>query len=145
MTMQRETNPLPVGRYSLDVADFPEGHLQEWFDYSQANKSKLHVVETEEHPSQGDVPRRLFTIFKTTEPVFFPAQNFGFPTIAPESVKTESDTEQVPDDDAIDPTSGALRVALIVGGVALVVGVAFYVVTKQSEQRALARISPALG
>jgi len=143
--MQKQTDPLPVGRYSLDVADFPEGHIDEWHGFVHANASKLKVTENEEHDAEGGVPKRLFTIFEVTEPVFFPAQNFGFPTIAPANVKSESDTIQAPDDDETTDPGARLRLALLVGGAVVVAGVAIYFAVSSAARARVASQSPAPG
>lgn len=106
---QEKRNPLPVGRYSLDVADFPPGHIDEWNAFVAANTAKLTVEETEEFAEDNGVPRRVFTIFHTSAPVFFPVTNFGPPTIAPKNVKSEADTETVPDANESDPFKGVER------------------------------------
>lgn len=100
------TNPLPPGRYWIDVADKPSGAngVDDFDAWVRANAGKVHFESSSEHPPQGGVPRRLFAIFTVSAPVFFPAANFGFPSFAPASVRTEEDTIQAPPDPA-DPLS----------------------------------------
>jgi hypothetical protein len=99
MSEQRNTSPLPVGRYWIDVADKPSGSngVDDWNAWTEANRGKVHVQSTEDTPESGGNPHRLFAIFTVSSPVFFPAANFGFPSFAPPSVQSEADTEDVPD------------------------------------------------
>ena len=131
--LQRETNPLPPGRYWIDVADFPAGQIADFQKWASESGSLVTIETTEEHPRDeaGGIPPRAFFIFRVSPPgAFFDPKQFGFPTIADAGVKSEDDTAQVPDDDATGPS--ALKVALVVGGVALVLGAVVYFTTKRA-------------
>lgn len=94
------TNPLPPGRYWLDVSDTPKAAtVDEWNDWHEANASKVSVETTEETPAEHGNPRRLFVIFKVSSPVFFPAGNFGFPQVAGPNVHSEQDVFGAPEPD----------------------------------------------
>jgi hypothetical protein len=67
-----------------------------------SNAAKVHVESSEETPEKDGNPRRLFVIFNVVAPVFFPAANFGFPSAAPQNIRSEADTIQAPD--VPDPT-----------------------------------------
>lgn len=134
MTVQRQTNPLPAGRYWLDVVEVPEGQIADFEAWARDSGSLVRVEHTEEHDADGGTPKRAFFIFRVSAPgAVFDAQRFGFPNIATDDVRTEQDTSTVRDAlDAVDADAGknALRVALIVGGVGLAVGLGIYFATR---------------
>lgn len=142
MTLQREVNPLPAGRYWLDVFEQPEGQTADFLEFAQGGL--VSVEATEEFAPDGATPKRTFFIFRVKEPgAAFDAARFGFPNIAPESIKNSSDTALIPDVDPV-PAGAALKVALAVGAVVLVVGGLYLLATKKSAPVVLLR-SPALG
>lgn len=94
MAIERK-NPLPAGRYWIDVIDYPPGHMNEFTAWALANDQKIAIESTEERTELD--PHQLFVIFRVLEPVFFPQKNFGFPNIAGEQVHTSDDTAQKPD------------------------------------------------
>lgn len=130
------TNPLPIGRYWIDVNDTPKAAAVDDFNaWTQANTSKVRVETTEETPAQHGNPRRVFVIFSVTAPVFFPAANFGFPEVAPANVHSEQDVFGAPDPDTglKLPTFGDLTGAL--GGLPLVLIVLLVVAASHEGNR----------
>ncbi|HUL81658.1 MAG TPA: hypothetical protein VL131_05925 [Gammaproteobacteria bacterium] len=101
MSEQRQTNPLPIGRYWVDVSDTPKAPtlVDDFGAWADSNTSKVHVETTEETPAEHGNPRRLFAIFSVSAPVFFPAANFGFPNDAPPNVHSEQDVFGAPPPD----------------------------------------------
>lgn len=93
MALERR-NPLPVGRYWIDVFDRPPGHLNDFSAWATANAQKIELEVTEEKIEES--PARLFVIFRVQSPVFFPSSNFGFPTIATPDIRTSDDTVAKP-------------------------------------------------
>lgn len=114
-------NPLPAGRYWIDVSKDPVP-LGTFQGFLSAFKEFIHVGVTE------DDPEFSFFIFTTSKPLVWP-QGIGYPTIAGPEVKSRADTVQRPDPekDVTDllPTAGDLVkgaenalfwLAVIVGG-----------------------------
>lgn len=88
-------NPLPPGRYWIDVADRPPGQVVEFRSFLE--DSRVDVESEEETPADGPTPAQCFFLFKTDKPLAFASDRFGFPTIAKTSDHSKSDTGQVPD------------------------------------------------
>jgi hypothetical protein len=114
-------NPLPAGRYWIDVSKEPkplgtfEGFLSAFADF-------IHVESTE------DDPEFSLYIFNTSKPLVWP-EGIGYPTIAGADIKSRADTVQRPDPEKdvtdVIPTAGDLVkgasnalfwLALVVGG-----------------------------
>lgn len=143
MTLQREVNPLPPGRYWLDVFEQPEGQTEEFLEFTRGGL--VDVESTEEFPADGTTPRRTFFLFRVKEPgAVFNAEKFGFPNIAPDNIKSSADTALVPEVDAT-PTGPALRVALVVGAAALVVAGVVYLIKRKAGPQVVLVQGPALG
>lgn len=115
MTLQREVNPLPVGRYWITVLDQPKGQLAD-FDEWLLNASVK--VESSEHDPDAKPPS-TFIIFKVTgSAAIFDAERFGFPNKAPANIKFRDDVEQAPEIE--EPNLGdALQFAKTAGKVAV--------------------------
>lgn len=121
MTLERR-NPLPVGRYWIDVVSTKS---EEFTGYLVAMGDRVHVEVTE-------AGEPLFYIFSVKTPIpWFPV-NFGFPTVAPASIKSKADTVSRPDlpkdgadqiDDAIKSVAGSgsrlLEVGALIAGAIL--------------------------
>lgn len=88
-------NPLPAGRYWLDVANAKAPIFDGWLE---AFKASARVENTEASPETQ------FYIFSTTAPLVWLGPVLGFPTIAPASIRSKADTVQRPD--APDPFAG---------------------------------------
>ena len=131
MALQRE-NPLPVGRYWIDV--FDDGARFELADrWFRDNAGAVKVDETETFEANAGGPARVFRIFRVVNPmtVRWPATELGFPTVAGADVKGSGDTVQRPPPeksplDELDPTAaaktlvkaGAFAVVLLAGAYA---------------------------
>lgn len=118
-------NPLPVGKYWVDVFDPQEAAFQAWL---RKNKASVVVRSTETFEPSGDYPGRAWRLFEVSSPVTW--EGPGFPTIAGPSVKTSADTADrpPPEPDVIDKIEGwgkdastATKTAFVVTGVAVVV------------------------
>jgi hypothetical protein len=142
------TNPLPAGRYWVDVFTPQEAAFQSWL---QRNKANVIVTSTETFPGEThwfgpDDPGRVWRLFEVNAPVTW--EGPGFPTIAGASVKSSADTSDrpAPEPDAIDKlkdlggdTTSAAKTALIVTGVAVVVVagvlIAYYAPPRRPEPK----------
>jgi hypothetical protein len=129
-------NPLPVGRYWVDVFNSKEAAFREWL---QAHKADVRVLTTETFEPVGDYEGRVWRLFEVLSPVTW--EGPGLPTVADPGVKSSADTAQRPAPekdplDQIDPkisdlTDAAARLtktiaivgvvaAVVVGGVLIV-------------------------
>lgn len=105
MTVERNTNPLPDGRYWVELSDPARAKFDAW---RADNKDgvKIETTESDEEAS----PPWSFYIFNVKNrvpvpggtvsmniPVVWDAKSFGFPTIAPPNVKTRADAIQAPE------------------------------------------------
>ena len=102
----QRTNPLPTGRYWIDVvgAENIDSFLSLMNDGKNLGVIKLENVETTEPGlldriagSAGE--KRAFVIFHVLQPgaITLNFERFGYPTIAAACVKSEEDTAQAPD------------------------------------------------
>lgn len=121
MTLERR-NPLPAGRYWIDVVSAKQ---DEFTGYLAAMGDRVHVEATE-------AGEPLWFLFQVKTPIpWFPI-NFGFPTIAPASIKSKADTVSRPDlpkdgadqiDDAVKGLAGSgsrlLEVGALIAGAIL--------------------------
>ncbi len=118
MALEKNTNPLPDGRYWVDVFD---PHREAFNGWLADNKDSVRVENTESDESSN--PAQSFYLFSVknhvqvpggTSTIFVPvnwdAKTFGFPTIAPPNVKSKADTVQKPDlpPDGLDGLGNAL-------------------------------------
>lgn len=147
MTVERR-NPLPGGRYWIDIFDSKRSAFETW---AAVNKDSVHVEVTESHDTN---PPRDFYIFTVAErvavpggtgtiavPVQWDAATFGFPTIAGPEIKSSADTVSRPDlpKDATDQISdgldsiGSLGKSVVVAGI--FVGVAI-LLAKLADKKA---------
>lgn len=120
----QRANPLPAGRYWIDVFGDNRDKLARWFS---TNRDTVDAQETESFDATSDFPARDFYIFKVTAPTPWDAVTFGFPTVAPATVTSSADTVQRPPpeksgaDTIQDATDAVGKIAfwgvLIVGGV----------------------------
>jgi len=85
------TNPLPPGRYWVDVFDPKRGEFRGWLaDHSDT----VHVVHQEDKLPRDDYPAETWYLFEVLAPT--PWEGPGFPTIADDSVKASVDTSDRP-------------------------------------------------
>lgn len=96
MAQERQTNPIPKGRYWITVLDNPEGNIS---DFDQWLKDTAGSVDVESSELDAESkPVSEFIIFRVTGPgAFFNAEQFGFPEKAPANIKHRDDVEQSPD------------------------------------------------
>jgi hypothetical protein len=87
------TNPLPAGRYWLDVFGDNRDKMSTWL---KTNAASLQVEDTESFEATTDFPARDFYIFSVKSPAPWDAVTFGYPTVADSSVKSSNDTVQKP-------------------------------------------------
>ena len=120
MALERR-NPLPVGRYWIDVA---AGKALELDGFFKSHAARVHVENTEE---SGEV---TFYIFSVSEPVPWFAVNFGFPTVAGPNIHSKADAVQSPDlpPSTAETAEGLLKKAgslleLAAWGVGILIGI----------------------
>lgn len=103
-------NPLPAGRYWIDVSKEPTS-LGTFLGFLDAGKSFVHVEVTEDDPDFS------WYLFATTKDLVWPS-NIGYPTIAEKNVKSRADTIQRPDPekDVLDQIPSASDIAGSVTG-----------------------------
>jgi hypothetical protein len=92
------TNPLPVGKYWVDVFTPQEAAFQNWL---QRNKANVAVTTTESFDPVGDFPGRVWRLFDVRAPVTW--EGPGFPSIAGPGVTSSADTSDRPAPEK-DPT-----------------------------------------
>lgn len=114
-------NPLPAGRYWIDVSKEPVP-LGTWQGFLSAFAEFVHVDTTEEDEDFA------FSIFTTSKALVWP-EGIGYPTIAGADIKSRADTVQRPDPepDLIDQIPTVKQIVSGVGDtvklVAVVVGI----------------------
>jgi len=86
MSLERR-NPLPAGRYWIDVTDANHEAFRQW---TTSNPTRVTVLE--EEPGDGVT----WFLWRQLQPAKFDQRTFGFPTIAPASVQHATDTAQRP-------------------------------------------------
>jgi hypothetical protein len=101
-------NPLPAGRYWIDVSKEPVP-FGTWQGFLSAFPESIHVDNTEEDDEFA------FSIFTTTKSLVWP-EGIGYPTIAGSSIKSRADTVQRPDPEP-DLTDQLPTVKQLVSGV----------------------------
>lgn len=84
---QERRQPLPIGRYWLDLRP---GVLDTFRAWAASNPLRITVERFEAH---GGV---TFAIFRVLQPTRFDQRTFGFPSIAPADIQQASDTAQRP-------------------------------------------------
>ena len=89
-TIERR-NPLPVGRYWVDVFDSKEAAFQNWL---KAHKAEVQVISAETFEPIDNYEGRVWRLFKVTTPVQW--EGPGLPTIAGSDVNSSADTGQRP-------------------------------------------------
>jgi hypothetical protein len=120
-------NPLPPGKYWVDVFTPQEAAFQDWL---HRNKANVIVTTTESFdPTMDGSPGRVWRLFEVGTPVTW--EGPGLPTIADPGVKSSEDTAQrpSPEKDPLDKLSDygtdvaktAKAVLWVVGGVVAVV------------------------
>jgi hypothetical protein len=128
--MQR-ANPLPIGKYWVDVFTPQEGAFRDWL---QRNKANVVVTTTETFDPIDSYEGRVWRLFEVRAPVTW--EGPGFPTIATPDIKSSDDTVQrppkekdpldqitPPDPNAIAKTIGNAVKAVVIVGVVVVGGV----------------------
>lgn len=121
----QRANPLPPGKYWVDVFTPQEAAFQDWL---QRNKANVIVTTTETYEPAGDYPGRVWRLFEVNSPVTW--EGPGFPTIAGPGVKSSTDTADRPapepdpldklkggSDDLVKSVANAAKIVLIVGAV----------------------------
>lgn len=110
MTIERR-NPLPIGRYWIDIFDSGNAAWQGWL---ASNASTVRVESTQDFDASGTsvlnttAPARRFIIFVTTAPTPWPPNmGIGLPTIADSDVNQSDDTvvKPPPEKDPLDKLS----------------------------------------
>jgi hypothetical protein len=86
---QEQRNPLPAGRYWIEVSTEPTT-LGTWRGFLSAFKGFVRVETTESDPDFE------FSLFTTSKPLVWP-DGIGFPNVAPSSIKSRADTVKAPD------------------------------------------------
>lgn len=97
-------NPLPIGRYWVDVFEKQFAAFDAWLE---KNRDKTDVITQENFEGGGlpfdrknDFPPRRWYLFEVLEPVRW--EGPGLPTIATPNVKNSQDTEK-PTDEIVPP------------------------------------------
>lgn len=140
----QKQNPLPVGRYWIDV--FEDG-IPDWIGWSGGNLATVHVEKTEFYKGTnkilevlgwvypwvpGDntvVPDRAFIIFNVSSPTNWGVEaELGWPNIAPPNIQTSDDTVKKPVPEDTLPwwqggNQGLPEVKLALTGVAIAGGI----------------------
>jgi hypothetical protein len=117
MALERQTSPLPVGRYWIDIVT--DDAFQSWVDWQKAWGENLKVEATEDFSEEGK--RDIFVIFSVPKPgiVFWPQGMLGYPSKAPKSIKYREDTVQKPNVEVPD-TADVLQGLITVGKITAV-------------------------
>lgn len=130
----QKADPLPPGRYWIDVFEDKLAVFQAWF----LTTPGVVMENQEKFEPEGTYPARTWYLFEVKKPAPWGlATKLGWPTIATADVRTSDDTVQKPDPSTIPvfPTGGpdifpdwkdvspGWKVAVI-GGVVLLVAVA---------------------
>ena len=130
------TQPLPAGRYWIDVRG---EQLDAWMAWIKANPGTVtveHAEPVEVTPFIGPAVGITFFIFSTARPLQFDQRLFGFPSSAPADIKSANDTAQRPPtpsikSEFIDPLLEQVQAAAGSNlGRALLIGVLLYAFTK---------------
>jgi hypothetical protein len=102
----QRTNPLPAGKYWIDVFTPQEAAFQDWL---RRNKTHVIVTTTETFDPIDDWPGRTWRLFEVKAPVSW--EGPGFPTIAGPGVQSSSDTSDrpAPEKDPTDKLSDYLK------------------------------------
>lgn len=140
MAIERR-NPLPVGRYWVDVFEPDMAGFREWLashrgERIYVERSSLHEDQLGPGGSLFSEPQvREWVLFRVLHPV--PWQGPGYPTIATEGIDHSSDTVQRPPpprtlgdrlEDAAGQTGRVISTALVTLGV---VGVGLLLLSKR--------------
>lgn len=84
-------NPLPPGRYWIDVFEPHSAAFSAWLS---RQGGKVRVESTERFPANAGGPAREFVLFQVVQAV--PWEGPGLPTIADAGVRTSADTVERP-------------------------------------------------
>lgn len=111
MAMQR-ANPLPIGRYWVDV---PAAHVLEFQGWLADHANKVTVIKHETHLELS------WYLFEVTSPVEWKGP--GFPTID-EGAQSQADTGERPPpppsiSEQVEQAGDTLKAGLTIGGLAL--------------------------
>jgi hypothetical protein len=79
-------NPLPIGRYAIEIMDQPHGALDSFNLWTKNNAQNIKVVQTQSIAATDDSPAGQFTIFILNAPVFWNGTVWGCPNVAGVSV-----------------------------------------------------------
>lgn len=101
-------NPLPPGRYWVDVFDRDRAAFREWLD---SYSGVVVVLSTESYDANAGGPARDWYLFHVHGHVAWNGP--GYPTIADAQVTSSRDTQQgnEPTPDAVEQLRGALKSA----------------------------------
>ena len=134
MALQRKVDPIPPGRYWINVIGAPNiRDFIEWVaDMSGAVVEETTELDNTETPLErvlagGSNPSRLFVIFRVPEgrAPFLNAIQFGFPSKAPKEISSESDTVDRPEpEDAMRDFQRLIRSAVTMVAIGVGVGLA---------------------
>jgi hypothetical protein len=137
-------NPLPPGRYWVDVFASKEAAFQNWL---KAHKAEVQVISSETFEPIDDYEGRVWRLFKTTAPV--PWEGPGLPTIAGADVNSSADTAQrpPPEKDLLDTIDVPLyysraKTALWIAGAVAVVAVGGAIIYYMPRRREPTLSSP---
>jgi hypothetical protein len=110
-------NPLPAGRYWIDVSNEPVP-LGTWQGFVSAFKDFVHIEST------VDDGVHSWFLFTTSKPLVWP-EGIGFPTVAGPEIRSRADTVQRPDPvpDFLDSLPSARDIASGIGN-AVTIGAA---------------------
>lgn len=101
-TLMRQ-NPLPAGRYWIDVFGDNRDKMSSWVT---TQVGAVKVQDTESFDETSDFPARDFYIFQVVSPAPWDAVTFGYPTLADSAVQSSDDTVQKP---TVESTSDILQ------------------------------------
>jgi hypothetical protein len=124
---QVRTQPLPPGRYWLDVQSAQLDPFRSWV---ASNPGAVTIEHSEAAPSL------TFFIFRTSKPMRFDQRSFGFPSVAGPEINTANDTVQRPPvptvkSEVIDPLVDAVQSGAASGlGRALIIGALVWAFSK---------------
>jgi len=141
-------NPLPVGRYWIDIFDDGKSAWDAWLataniatdptTYSGPS-DRVQVIKEEYYPpfvgsDENEYPGRYWMLFKVVQPTPWTIANkVGWPNTAPTNINTSDDTVQKPDPndartDWLPDVSPLGKIAIAGGGILVVAVLAGYAV-----------------
>lgn len=119
--MLERHNPLPPGRYWIDIFESGQQAWVFWTMYANVNLKILKMEHYEGDVSAG-YESRDWILFETTAPLTWDtelAKKIGWPNIAGKNVNTSDDTVQKPEAEGLFPKDWTPGLKLAVGGGAI--------------------------